>query len=189
MVNCTELLIKCISSMEYNGYGLIDVPYYVTKEVSEHTKPDWSDDLHHSEKLVYVGSGEQSFLSMIKTKQITYGRYMCLTPCYRNEPELDLLHLKVFLKLELIDYIEPYSDIDYVRKSLDNMIKEVLHFYKHYLTEYHIEVYKVLNDQYDILLNGVEIGSYGIRKTLGDEFYVYGTGVALPRLNTAISLA
>lgn len=188
MIGCTELLFECVKTMGYLGYLLIDVPYYVSKEVSELTKPDWSDDLHHSENLVYVGSGEQSFLEMIKTKQLSHGRYMCLTPCFRNEPELDILHLKMFLKLELIDYLDT-DDEDYARKTLDNMMFDMLNFYQHYLPKYHIEKSEVIKDQFDILLDGVEIGSYGIRKTLGGELYVYGTGVALPRLNVAIAMA
>ena len=34
----------------------------------------------------------------------------------------------------------------------------------------------------DILINGIEYGSYGIR-TFKDFYYIYGTGVALPRFS------
>lgn len=37
----------------------------------------------------------------------------------------------------------------------------------------------------DLLINGVEVGSYGIR-TLGGFSWIYGTGVALPRYTQAV---
>jgi hypothetical protein len=39
-------------------------------------------------------------------------------------------------------------------------------------------------DTYDIEINGIEVGSYGIR-SVDDVQYIYGTGLALPRYSTA----
>jgi hypothetical protein len=43
------------------------------------------------------------------------------------------------------------------------------------------------SDGYDIEYNGVEIGSYGIRKTSFLE-WIYGTGLAEPRFSRSLKL-
>jgi hypothetical protein len=37
----------------------------------------------------------------------------------------------------------------------------------------------------DLVLNGIEVGSYGVR-TVGNRTWTYGTGLALPRFTVAI---
>lgn len=171
-----SILLSCIDMYSKLGYNFIDVPFIVDKEVSNLTKPIDIPNLHHNDRLVYIGSGEQSFVQMILDGKLSSGKYMCLTPCYRSEPVLDELHHLMFLKLELINigtnsFEEILMDC---QKVLQYHTKSMVYRYVHRIG-------------IDLMCNDVEIGSYGLRSVElqnGQEVvYSYGTGLALPRFN------
>lgn len=166
------LLVEAIQHYEALLFKMIDVPYVVDYDVSAATKPDRAKDLIHNGQKVYVGSGEQSFIQLMKEGTLKEGRFMCLTPCYRDEPLLDDLHLRMFLKLELIS----------LSKNLFEELKGIIQAAYTFFSKYsdNLEIIQVDEFQYDILNRGIEIGSYGIRECVWGEF-VYGTGLALPR--------
>lgn len=181
------------NALAYYGekYKLIDVPYIVDVDVSAETKPTFVEDLHHNKDKVYVGSGEQSFIQLMKENKLSEGKFMCLTPCYREESVLDDTHLKMFMKLELIDYRYKWSQRDDFMAenlvALSDMLLNVDNFYKNNISAYDkIEIIKSDANQYDILINDFEVGSYGIRETSYGQF-IYGTGLALPRFNQSIA--
>ena len=170
-------LMKYIAFFSSEKYRLIDVPFIVDVDVSALTKPSFVKDIYHSEDKVYVGSGEQSFLQLLKEDKIQCGKYMCITPCMRDENVLDDIHYKMFMKLELI----------HILKSTDNPYKKLEEMFSMnvYINSNHLpdltwdEITKDKTDV-DIYSNGIEIGSYGIRQAYGVN-YIYGTGMALPR--------
>lgn len=181
------------NALAYYGekYKLIDVPYIVDVDVSAETKPTFVEDLHHNKDKVYVGSGEQSFIQLMKENKLSDGKSMCLTPCYREESVLDDTHLKMFMKLELIDYRYKWSVRDEFMKehlvALSDMLLNAHKFYKNNISVYdEIEIIKSDSNQYDIVINDFEVGSYGIRETSFGRF-IYGTGLALPRFNQSIA--
>ena len=181
------------NALAYYGekYKLIDAPYIVDVDVSAETKPTFVEDLHHNKDKVYVGSGEQSFIQLMKENKLSDGKSMCLTPCYREESVLDDTHLKMFMKLELIDYRYKWSVRDEFMKeqlvALSDMLLNAHKFYKNNISVYdEIEIIKSDANQYDIVINDYEVGSYGIRETSFGRF-IYGTGLALPRFNQSIA--
>ena len=87
------------------GFTYIEAPWTVEKEVSAITKPKEKNDFFVKDKVL-VGSGEQSFLQMIKNNHLKLGAYVCVTPCFRDEEE-DETHKTYFLKTELIDTLNP----------------------------------------------------------------------------------
>lgn len=175
-------LMKYIAYYSSVGYTLIDVPFIVDVDVSESTKPITAVDLHHSDNKVYVGSGEQSFLQLIKEDKLQCGKYMCLTPCVRDETTDDT-HYKVFLKLELIHVLK---STDNKLNALTNVLNDAFLCNNKYLPNVTADVINKDNifQEVDIYSNSLEVGSYGIRE-YSSVYYVYGTGCAYPRHNIA----
>lgn len=176
----SKALLECIKFLE-SEYDLIDVPFYVDKDVSRFTAPKFKKDYHHGNETshcVYVASAEQSFLQLIKNGDMINGKYMALTPCIRDEyvSEMSDIKLKVFMKLELISLVESYEK---AKVEMNKMLFKMVDFYKSY---FDVTIQPLNDNQTDIIAKGIELGSYGINCYKG-QYYVYGTGIALPRFN------
>lgn len=175
----TEKIFKAIEHYKNKGYKMIDVPLCVDINVSEHTKPDFVKDLHHSKDKVYVGSAEQSFIQLHKEGKLPDGKYMALTPCNRDESILDETHYLSFLKLELIN----------VNKAVaKEMLLDCKEFFENYLETKIISTNEAI-DSYDLesKTSKIEIGSYGVRRMMDGTLYTYGTGIAEPRFSVVLN--
>lgn len=153
-----ERLASAIGYFQSRGFISVDVPYEVDQDIQRLTAPDKTFPSVPFDR--YVGSAEQSFLTMRHLP----ARCMALTPCVRVEEKYDHIHLPVFIKLELRSTDLPW-------RSIRDMCYELYSSWGH-------------NPQCvggDIEINGVEVGSYGER--LG---YAFGTGLAEPRFGRAI---
>lgn len=172
-----------LNHYESRGYKLIDVPLVVDSESSEHTKPKGVRDLSHIDNKVYVASAEQSFIQLHKEGKLPDGKYCAITPCYRPERTLDETRYLVFLKVELI-VVGLYK-----MNPLMEMINDAKKFFNSILGDLPVEVGNlILDNEVDLIYNGIELGSYGYRKMLGGTQYYYGTGCAEPRLSVASNL-
>lgn len=179
----TKTIQKALSYYESKGYNMIDIPLVVDQKVSEHTKPIGVPDLHHINSKVYVASAEQSFLQLHKDGNLSDGKYMALSPCYRHERFLDDTHYLMFLKLELI-VVGLYK-----KNPLCEMVGDCERFFREQLDPSIILEGKVtFGDELDITCKGIELGSYGKRKMIDGTPYYYGTGLAEPRLSYVRSL-
>jgi seryl-tRNA synthetase len=171
------------------GYNLIETPWYVTEEIKSITCPkDKSVDYHIDVNDKYlVASGEQSFLYLLTKGQLPLGRYQTITPCFRFE-NYDILHKKCFMKNELIHILDKITSQSTM--LLQNMIDDAVRFFQQYTNNLEIILQNQDNSicNYDILLNGIEIGSYGIRQYKNLFFWIYGTGIAEPRFSTALKI-
>jgi aspartyl/asparaginyl-tRNA synthetase len=176
------------------GYRHVDVPMLVSEQVNSITCPNHVVPFKHSNGDVYTGSAEQGFLQLLHDMQLDCGKHMALTPCWRNEPVLDDLHLNVFVKLELI-HVPAWDNFKHAEELLDDMIHTAMGFVASHTQKnrksYNIYTVPVSDGgsllQYDIMTKGIEIGSYGIRKDSHDKLYVFGTGIAEPRFTYAIN--
>ena len=136
-----------------------------------------------------VGSAEQGFLQHIIDGTIEDGDYQSTGPCFRQEDFYNDLTKPYFLKTELIS-INPTNKLI----KLDAIITAA----RRVLTRLaailaadssiaeSINVKDMEDGSYDIQLGEIELGSYGIRKWK-DTTWVYGTGVAEPRLSNAVA--
>ncbi|AUS02890.1 hypothetical protein NVP2275O_309 [Vibrio phage 2.275.O._10N.286.54.E11] len=175
----TSLIFQAIKHYEEYGYNMVTVPMLVDEEASRLTKPKGCKDLYHKDK-VYVASAEQSFIQLYNEGELMTGKYMALTPCYRDEPELDDTHFNIFLKLELIKvYREGY------KPGASVVLDDAYDFFKP-LAKYNTKLVSFGNNNHDIEINGLEVGSYGYRQFSDGTWYVYGTGIAEPRLSYAL---
>lgn len=171
-IDC-DLLMKAMNYYEKIGYKPIRVPMLVDKDILDLTMPSGRKGVKH-EKQYYVGSAEQSFYQLIKDGACPDGNYMMITPCQRDEKILDENHLSMFLKVELIS----------TEKSPWLLMKDVCDFlYENWIGGYKIEK---TTEGFDLILNELEIGSYGERE-YGGFSLTYGTGLALPRITQAIT--
>lgn len=133
-----------------------------------------------------LASGEQAFLQLLDEGRLVEGKcYIGWTPCFRREPCYDELHHFYFLKAEL--FSSPDEDPRIVREKF---ICGSYSWFRELLcglgiwNRCDLRVERVNEAQQDITLNGVEVGSYGIRVFEGRPI-VYGTAMAEPRFSTA----
>lgn len=166
----------------YTGlnYEYIDVPWLCQKETSEITRPSEALPLYIDNlKKELVGSGEQSFLEIRHTLPIG-SKFVCTTPCFRDEMILSDAKRQYFLKVELIKILrseeEGYSEI----------LQDAINFFNSFkMTCGKCRIVKT-NIGHDIFLGNYEIGSYGVRKH-ENFIWAYGTGIAEPRFSIALN--
>lgn len=168
------------------NYKLIEVPWLVSKEAASLAIPE-GRTLYESSAGFLPASGEQCFLDMRLKGNLPDGKYVCVTPCFRDEPVLDVLHRQTFMKVELI---QMHTTVPYdVDEHLIFMVEDAQRFMAcqglrtmaiHQPPAIFGECYS-----YDIEHKGIELGSYGVRSYEGHT-WVYGTGLAEPRFSQAL---
>jgi seryl-tRNA synthetase len=171
-----EFIGKAIKHYTMRGFKYVDVPWVVDNESISITMPNGRSALQTQDGFL-VGSAEQSFIFLALSKKLNPGRYVTCSPCFRDE-EPDALHQKQFMKVELIEL----SNNPIRPGAVESMVDEALLFFRS-LPMCHTAKRVVTSDGFDIELNNVEIGSYG-QRSYRDLHWVYGTGIAEPRLST-----
>lgn len=165
------------------GYEEIEVPWSVSRDAIDLTIPNGKEPDKLNDGTCLVSSAEQSFLEVLMRRPI-YGKFQATTPCFRQEPVYDELHKPYFMKTELFinniyhggRYHSPLSVAE------DAAIAMLI------FLGYKPEIYRTGPDTWDIISRkGIELGSYGFGydKSLG--LWIYGTGLAEPRMSYAIT--
>ena len=175
-----EKLKEAKDHYEANGYRyLIDIPWHCPPDIQAYTMPEGTAPSRLDNSAYLVGSAEQSFLEKIFKGTMPSGLHQTITPCFRNDQE-DELHQLYFIKLELIAFW-PNVFVDLTTQ----LASDALIFFNKFVPCTIIKTDRgldIVDKTYKI-----ELGSYGSRAFKG-QFYTYGTGLALPRLNYVISL-
>lgn len=178
----TPLIVKRFSVAQrfYQSLGFphCEVPWAVSTEAIDITLPSGATAVPIKNDHL-VGSAEQSFLYLMLMNLLPKGKHQSLTPCFRDEP-IDELHQLYFMKLELID------TLNVNQHGLEYMLDCAESFFT---LNCGIEVDRVRTRKgWDILdhKTGIELGSYGIRSHEKVGGWVYGTGLAEPRLSKVI---
>lgn len=168
-----RLLAEAQAHYNSNDFKYIEVPWLVPTEIMTIT---FKDNYRFKTLLGDpVASGEQSFLHLNINDKLDPGKYMTITPCFRDEEE-DEYHKKQFMKLEL--YItEHVSD-----STLHNTIELCREFFAKMIWKWPIIKVDMDDGSFDLCANDVELGSYGIREHEGLK-WIYATGAAEPRLS------
>lgn len=157
----------------------VDVRWHVPRSISVLTCPEQSR-IVSSDLGDLVGSAEQSFLSMAGYGHLPPGKYVACSPCFRKEPFLDATHRRTFMKVELFAVSQSelsYTELHWAARD----------FFRRHAPAEEIKTVQT-EDGVDIELNGIEIGSYGVRRL--DDLGVwcaYGTGLAEPRFEYAVN--
>lgn len=158
------------------GYHELAVPWLIREEAYTATCPPERRHFFCLDGYLNA-SGEQSFLELLLQGQ-PLEKQFCITPCFRDEPTIDELHQRSFIKLELID-------TNVTDERLHTMMHDAKQFFDSLLLiEQATTIVKTdeSDSSYDIIdrMHGIELGSYGIRRYKTYE-WIYGTGLALPR--------
>jgi hypothetical protein len=166
----------------------VDLPWMVERQYIEATLPADRTLGVETPVGILVASGEQSFLKLACEKKLPRARgYMGWTPCFRPEPEITELKQFGFLKAELF---VPVRDVKFGVSRLSRLLNRQTQLFESLalsMNSYDAVISKevISEDQTDILINGIEVGSYGVRCALGVS-YLYGTILALPRFTQAL---
>jgi hypothetical protein len=169
-----QLLYKAL------GYRNIETPWIVTEEAVKTTLPKECRPFTTVGGAL-VGSAEQGFIDLMLDGFLEPGRYQSTTPCFRDEQPLTELTRQYFMKLELIHYMPTDQRADYER-----MLNQALGCFFE-ISECDTFEARDTSEGIDIFLNGIEIGSYGVR-TVDNHTWIYGTGLAEPRFSIASRL-
>ncbi len=171
---------RALAHYQAAGYTLIDVPWIVSEAANRMTAPR-GVRLFETFAGTLPASGEQSFLELMRFDRLDDFRpYVCVTPCFREEPEYNEWYQQGFLKVELI-----------VRGQWD-MTQQLLSDAQAFFQAEQLRAGQSkwrhehqTPEGFDATLHGVEIGSYGHR-TVDGYSWTYGTGLAEPRFSTAL---
>jgi hypothetical protein len=174
------LLAQAVSYYQSAGYTYVEAPWAVSPESVEITcpKPEYTAEVVGLGSL--VGSAEQSLLHLDLAGHLDPQKTYCaLTPCFRLGDNGDALHHPYFMKVEL--YTRMRINTDYTDLRIDAMA-----FFQALLSASENRRLKIIPtiEGCDLELNGIEIGSYGVREHHG-HIWVYGTGIAEPRFSQA----
>lgn len=164
------------------GYHYVEVPWIVSYDSVAVTTPRWCRhyQLISAVNGFLVGSGEQSFLECRDGLRSLGKKLQCVTPCFRDEGQTtNTLNKRWFVKNELIEILDEGDDPD-------ALVLAVMSQARAFFTQYTYCDVVVTDEGYDLLVEGVEVGSYGWRR-YGDFGWVYGTGCAEPRLSMALT--
>lgn len=163
-----------------NLYNYLETPFLIPKKYTDYTKPHKNNSFllnqedFREQPHELVGSAEQGFIYLLLNNRIKQKKYFSITPCFRAE-RYDETHQPWFMKLELFHLSSDKQD-------LENMIQESMSFFSSKDVVPQLEQTSI--NSYDILINNIEIGSYGFRD-IEQYRFIYGTGLALPRFSIA----
>lgn len=187
--NSLLLLHRAVEWWVAQGFQYVDLPWMVPKEFSDATRPAYCRDiesLHGS----FVASGEQSFLQLWEQERLPAGApgYIGWTPCLRDEV-LDTTHQHGFMKAEWFVPLDPARDAMWRSWLLKLVGDQSVMFGT--LTRRageslppRAEAFWSGPEQIDLMIGGLEVGSYG-RRFFNGRPYLYGTALALPRFTQA----
>lgn len=174
-----QLLGKAMFHYGCAGFTPVTLPWAVPRNIAAVTCAD-DGRMYPFEDGVLVGSAEQAFMELQFRGDLAPGRYVACTPCFRKEPELDDLHQKYFMKVELYSTEERQDG-----KALE-LAKAAQNFMKAW-AQVTPDIVKT-DEGYDLQVAGIEIGSYMTRNHDG-HVWTCGTGLAEPRLTIARDIA
>ncbi len=174
------------------GFTYVDVPWATSRDMMMVTCPD-EKFIVTSDVGDLVGSAEQSLVAESLAGRLAPGRYMAITPCFRNDDE-DALHKRYFMKLELF-----VTDAT-AHEDLMNLISDCATFFGKCVDEViprradksNRVVLKKYGETFDLELEGVELGSYGVRSVVHTGrvlTWLFATGLAEPRFTRAAEMA
>lgn len=168
------------------GAQWVDLPWTVPKQFTDATRPmlEFGQDIQTPHGML-LASGEQAFLWMDSQNLLPPHCHIGWTPCFRDEPVIDRWHRYGFMKVEAY---QPLSSRDHQKSALMALVDRAQSHFERWSGR-HVRQRWFPDGTCDIEINGVEVGSYGIRRhpTHAHREYLYGTVLAEPRFSEALN--
>lgn len=188
--NSLLLLHVALQWWQSQSFLYVDLPWMVPTAYASAHRPAFCRDvltLHGS----FVGSGEQSFLMLREEDRLPPGArgYIGWTPCLRDEV-LDETHQHGFMKAEWFVPLT-HREVPAWQAILDELLDDQVGMFKNVARyaggplDLQVSREKSGPEQWDLVMGGLEVGSYGLRHFNGQP-YLYGTALALPRFTQAL---
>lgn len=168
-------LAMAVEHYKGHQYQPVEVPWLVSERANRFTAPPEAK-MFDTGMGQLVGSAEQSFAQMWLDGRLPKGKYVSVTPCFRDEASKSDQNRTWFWKAELIDVFP-----DDPARAVLKVINDARDYFSIWGK---VEEVKT-NEGFDLMMGGLEIGSYGFREKEGLA-WAYGTGCAEPRLTQAI---
>ncbi len=167
-------------------FSYVEAPWIVSRGVASLTCPH-DHPVMLADKTCPVGSAEQGLIDLLVKGQLDINVSLyAVGPCFRDD-EIDELHQRTFMKIELFKTMSVSTftpdDVHYVRKTAFRLWQRLFPATHHL---YSMRTDTTGENAYDLMINGIEVGSYGVR-FIGNQACVYGTALALPRATIALS--
>ena len=160
------------------GFTYVEAPWFVQPQVSAITC-NRRQGIISTDLGDLIGSSEQSFIQMHAAGILPAWRYVALTPCFRNEHEIDLLHSRWFMKAELFINDSPEDPL------LQEIVSACREHFDLLAGRPGITRVVVTHEGFDLTVNDIEVGSYGLRRH-GSLHWLYATALAEPRFSIAL---
>lgn len=171
------------------GYKYVEVPWAVPEWAIKATCPNPLSKPAIARSQFLVGSAEQSFIYLDVSEQLGKGRFVACTPCVRPG-DIGPFNQPTFMKVEL------YRNDEVSPLTLNEMMGHAGYYFEKQARRHspsaQLEWSNFLDDGVptfddvlDINLNGLEVGSYGMREFRAIQ-WVFGTGLAEPRFSMAL---
>lgn len=174
-----KLIVLTHDYWENQKFEHVNVPWLVNRKytaITHNNADDWN--VLWTRKGDLVGSAEQGFIQSRYDGQLKQGKFIATSPCFRTDSQ-DITHQTHFMKSEL------HINDEVTKEVLHSILHRAEIFFNTIATSNTVKVvHKPRDDEYDITLNGIEIGSYGIRQ-FGTYKWIYGTAIAEPRFSIA----
>jgi len=172
-----QLLAAALRWYGNRGFKEIALPWHARMETVMVTCPHESFAWSLDGVGTLVGSAEQAFMERQFDGLLPPGRWVSLTPCFRNEGVHDGLHLPYFMKVEL------YSNED---RGHDGLALEFACTAREFMLEHGANSVELVetDNGFDLEINGIEVGSYNSREHEKSR-WTCGTGLAEPRFTLA----
>jgi hypothetical protein len=159
-------MARCMAFWQAQGYAAVSLPWIAHPDYTEATCPPGGRPQPTLGLGRLVASGEQSFLQMAHRKQLPDApAYVGWSPCVRHEPVYDETHHLYFMKVELFAPVVDWQAVDVVNEMLHGSqlwMEEELRVAG--LASSHLTLREVAQDQWDLEIAGLEVGSYGLRE-------------------------
>jgi hypothetical protein len=130
-----------------------------------------------------VGSTEQGFIQLMLYRSgllANNKQYVSWSPCWRPADNgVSPYHVGKFYKCEL--FVPNPADPELTQRQLE---AAAFNYFKILSPKSDLQLVDTEDGNTDLVLNGIEVGSYGFRKHKGFS-WVYGTGLAEPRFSMA----
>lgn len=180
---------RAIAYYENLGYKYVELDWTASPEAIAATCPN--PDLAADVPLIgtLIGSAEQAFIDEARAHWKPKGKYCACTPCFRVGDNRDIFHQEMFMKVELWrdDVVDHYA-----KEEMLSAMAEFAQNEMHSFPIWELKREDLEDGSADLILNGHEIGSFGVRELfLGQSEdplrWVFGTGLAEPRFSMAMT--